>query len=94
MPLCAHDMRVNFSPRFKRAYKKLPSHIQDDFNKQIKVFIQDPNHPSLKTHKLKGHLQECLAFRLRDGDRVLFEFSSFDIVDLLDVGPHDIYKQR
>lgn len=87
-------MTINFSPRFKRAYKKLPSHIQDNFDKQITLFTQNPNHPSLKTHKLKGHLQECLAFRLRDGYRVLFEFSSPNTVDLLDVGPHDIYKRR
>lgn len=87
-------MRVHFSPRFKRAYKKLPSHIQDDFDTQITLFMQDPSYPALKTHKLKGRLQECLAFRLRDGYRVLFEFSSSDTVDLLDIGPHDIYKRR
>ena len=87
-------MNINFSPRFKRAYKKLPSHIQDDFDKQIKVFMRDPNHPSLKTHKLKGRLQECLAFRLRDGYRVLFDFFAFDSVDLLNVGSHDIYKNK
>ncbi|MBI5222139.1 MAG: type II toxin-antitoxin system mRNA interferase toxin, RelE/StbE family [Candidatus Magasanikbacteria bacterium] len=87
-------MNINFSPRFKRAYKKLPSHIQDDFDKQIKVFMQDPNHPSLKTHKLKGRLQECLAFRLRNGYRVFFDFCASDSVDLLGVGSHDIYKKR
>ncbi|MBI4427121.1 MAG: type II toxin-antitoxin system mRNA interferase toxin, RelE/StbE family [Candidatus Magasanikbacteria bacterium] len=87
-------MKINFSPRFKRAYKKLPPHIQDDFDKQIKVFMRDPNHPSLKTHKLKGRLQECLAFRLQKGYRVLFDFFSSDSVDLLDVGSHDIYKKR
>lgn len=86
-------MNVNLSPRFKRSYKKIPRHIQSDFDKKIKIFIDNPNHSSLKTHKLKGKLQECLAFRLKDGYRVLFEFSVPDTVDLLDVGSHDIYKQ-
>ncbi len=87
-------MIVNFSPRLKRAYKKLAVHIQDDFDKKITLFMQDPNHPALRTHKLKGRFQECRAFRLRDGYRVLFEFTSSDIVNLLDVGSHDIYKRR
>lgn len=86
-------MDVNVSPRFKRAYKKLPAYLKDDFDKKITLFIQNPNHPSLRTHKLRGRLQTCLAFRLRDGYRVLFEFSSADTINLLNVGPHDIYEK-
>ena len=67
--------------------------LESDFDKKISVFIDNPNHPSLKTHKLKGILQECLAFRLKDGFRVLFEFSDSKTVNLLDMGPHDIYKK-
>jgi addiction module RelE/StbE family toxin len=87
-------MIVNFSSRFKRVYKKLPSSIKNDFDKVITIFMKNPNHPSLHTHKLKGKFQECLAFRLRDGYRVLFEFSEKDTVDLLDVGSHRLYKRR
>lgn len=86
-------MLANLSPRFARSYKKLPWDIQEDFKTKIRIFIQDPRHPALKTHKLKGKLQECLAFRLIKGYRVLFEFSSADKVNLLDIGPHDIYKK-
>lgn len=86
-------MEVNLSPRFKRAYKKAPSSIQDDFDKKIVLFIMDPHHQSLKVHKLKGKYQRCLAFRLKSGYRVLFEFSAPGMVDLLDIGPHDLYKK-
>lgn len=86
-------MRVNLSPRFKRAYKKLPPRIQDDFDEKITIFTGSPYHPLLKTHKLKGKLQECLAFYLQEGYRVLFEFSGPDAVDLLHAGPHDIYER-
>ncbi|MBI5222325.1 MAG: cytotoxin [Candidatus Magasanikbacteria bacterium] len=86
-------MLVNLSPRFTRSYNNLPRHIQENFKIKIQIFIQDPRHPALKTHKLKGRLQECLAFRLQDGYRVLFEFSSTDTVNLLDIGPHDIYRK-
>ena len=86
-------MYVNLSPRFERSYKKMPHHIQSDFDQKINLFVENPYHPSLRTHKLKGKLQECLAFCLKDGYRVLFEFSEPDTVDLLEIGSHDIYKR-
>ncbi|MEK7083865.1 MAG: type II toxin-antitoxin system mRNA interferase toxin, RelE/StbE family [Patescibacteria group bacterium] len=73
-------MTAHLSPRFRRAYKRLPRHIQEDFKIKIRIFLKDPRHPALKTHKLKGVLQECFAFRLVYGYRVLFEFSSSDTV--------------
>ena len=86
-------MFVNLSPRFTRAYNNLPRHIQDDFKAKIQIFINNAHHPALKTHKLKGKLQECLAFQVKDGFRVLFEFSSPDRVNLLNIGSHNIYKK-
>ncbi|MBI4360058.1 MAG: type II toxin-antitoxin system mRNA interferase toxin, RelE/StbE family [Candidatus Jacksonbacteria bacterium] len=86
-------MNVNLSPRFKRSYKKLPQYIQEDFDEKIILFIKNPRHPFLKTHKLAGKLQNALAFDLKDGYRVLFEFSGPNSVDLLEIGEHEIYKR-
>ncbi len=86
-------ININLSSRFKRDYKKIPLHIQDNFDEKIKLFIKNPNHPSLKTHKLKGRLQACLAFCLRDGYRVLFEYSGINCLDLLAIGHHDYYNK-
>ncbi|MBI2443985.1 MAG: type II toxin-antitoxin system mRNA interferase toxin, RelE/StbE family [Candidatus Magasanikbacteria bacterium] len=86
-------MLVKLSSRFTRAYQKLPTVIQADFKTKVAIFITNPRHPLLKTHKLKGRLQECLAFRLNQGYRVLFEFAAADQINLLDVGPHDIYRR-
>ena len=86
-------MKVHLSPKFKRSYKKLPVPIQEDFDARILLFMKDPNDSKLQSHKLKGKLQDCLSFHLRDGYRVLFEYSLDNSVDLLDVGPHDKYSQ-
>ncbi|MDA2936219.1 type II toxin-antitoxin system mRNA interferase toxin, RelE/StbE family [Patescibacteria group bacterium AH-259-L05] len=86
-------MKINLSPRFKRSYQRLSPHLREDFDEKIIIFAKNPYHPTLKTHKLKGRLQECLAFYLKDGYRVLFEFSGTNTVDLLEVGPHGIYKR-
>ena len=87
-------MQIHLSSRFKRAYKKLSRELREEFDEKIVVFVRDPHHPSLKTHKLHGKFQTCLAFRLRKGYRVFFEFSSSDSIDLLHVDPHDSYKKR
>ena len=87
-------MRISRSSRFQRAYKQLPEHIKNDFDKKIKIFIQNPRDSRLHSHKLKGNFQDYLAFNLRDGFRVFFEFSTQDAVNLLHVGPHDEYRKK
>jgi addiction module RelE/StbE family toxin len=84
-------MEISFSTRFKRAYKKLPEHIQENFDAKIRLFIESPSHPQLRVHMLRGKLHECLSFSLRDGYRVLFDITDRHIVRLLDVGNHDSY---
>lgn len=86
-------MIIDISSRFKRSYKKLPEHIQDDFDIKIRLFANSPRDAKLSVHKLHGKLQSCLSFYLKDGYRVLFEFSEKNNVKLLDVGSHDKYKQ-
>lgn len=79
--------------RFKRSYKKLPQKVKFDFDKKIYLFVENPKDKSLGTHKLKGNLEECYAFKLIDGFRVLFFFNSAEEVNLIDIGPHDKYQQ-
>lgn len=55
--------------------------------------MDNPENPKLKTHKLRGKLQNCLSFYLRDGYRVLFEYLGDQTVDLLDIGSHDKYQE-
>lgn len=84
---------INRTPRFKRSYKKLLQKVKDDFDKKIYLFVENPRDPSLGTHKLKGNLEECFAFKLIDGFRVLFFFNSPEEISFIDIGPHDKYQQ-
>lgn len=84
---------VHRTNRFKQSYKKSPPHIQDSFDKKIKIFSQDPFYPGLGTHKLHGKLDSYRAFYLIDGWRVLFEFQNSNIVLLINVGDHDDYER-
>ena len=86
-------MRLHFFARFTRSYRRLPPPLREDFNEKIKLFCSNPRDPHLGTHKLKGRLKECFAFNLQSGYRVLFELVQSDLANLLDVGPHDKYRQ-
>lgn len=81
------------STRFKKSFKKVPADIKKDFAKRIIVFVNNPFHSSLETHKLKGKLDDYHAFYLQDGFRVIFDFIDSNKVLLVNIGSHDDYKK-
>jgi mRNA-degrading endonuclease YafQ of YafQ-DinJ toxin-antitoxin module len=85
-------MHVAKSARFQRAYKKIiqgrPA-LQAKFAEKIRLFIEDPHHPSLDTHSLSGKLDGMWAFSLTFKLRVVFSFSDANYVTLENIGPHD-----
>ncbi|MHB8481850.1 MAG: type II toxin-antitoxin system RelE/ParE family toxin [Nitrospiria bacterium] len=83
---------INYSSFFKRRYKQLTNQQKTDFKKAIHIFINDPFHSKLKTHKLKGNLEGFWSFSINYSDRVLFKFSNKDAVDFINIGDHSIYK--
>jgi hypothetical protein len=44
-------MRLSFTPHFARSYKKTPLEVQNSFNKQSLLLLQDLRHPSLRAKK-------------------------------------------
>lgn len=85
-------MRIYYSSKFSREYKKLPKEAKILAEKQEKIFRKDPFDPRLKTHHLTGKLKDFLAFSIDFKYRIIFEFADKDIVWFYDVGTHDIYR--
>jgi mRNA-degrading endonuclease YafQ of YafQ-DinJ toxin-antitoxin module len=80
------------TPGFKRAFKKLVKgrpEMSRVFREKLALFLSNPYHPSLQTHKLHGRLKGSLAFSLTDDLRVVFSFLTSDVVSLEDIGTHD-----
>jgi mRNA-degrading endonuclease RelE of RelBE toxin-antitoxin system len=46
--------RLRVLDTFKKDYKKLPSAIKDKVDKQLKYLIENPEHPSLNMHPIRG----------------------------------------
>ena len=86
-------MEISFSSSFKRAFKKKVKgrqEIEDFFWEAAALFIQDPFHSSLKTHKLSGKLKDLWSFSIEYDLTVIFYFEDKKSkVIFVFIGSHD-----
>jgi len=86
-------MKIIYSSKFAREYRKLPKEVKTLAEKQEDIFRKDPFDPKLKTHKLKGRLKGFLSFSIGYKYRIIFEFgTNKSTVYFHSVGDHDIYE--
>lgn len=81
-------MIVKRTKHFDKDFVKLPLHIQNKtINKVIPTFVKNIKHPSLRTKKIKGHLN------LWEASIDIFYRFTFEIHNgyyiLRRIGPHD-----
>ncbi|MFA6376483.1 MAG: type II toxin-antitoxin system mRNA interferase toxin, RelE/StbE family [Candidatus Paceibacterota bacterium] len=86
-------MRIIYSPRFERSYKKIPDSVKDDAELAEKIFRNNPQDARLRLHKLGGRLSDYWAFSVNFDYRIIFYYGDtkedifFDLI-----GNHDIYR--
>jgi len=85
-------MKILYSPKFAKEYKKLSSKIKLLAESKESVFRKDPRHSSLKTHKLTGRLKEYWAFSIDYQYRIIFQFLKKDTIWFHSIGTHEIYN--
>jgi len=83
-------MRIFYSSKFLRSFKKLPKPIQDEFRKKEIVFRENPHDPGLRTHKLKD--REEWSFLVTYQIRVIFIFENNHAL-FVNIGDHSIYRK-
>lgn len=84
-------MKIIYTSKFARAYKKLPESIKIIAEKKEKIFRKNPHDTRLRTHKLKGDLGDFWSFSVSYQIRIIFEFGDEDTVYFHTIGQHDIY---
>ncbi len=85
-------IKVSYSPFFQKAYKKLfrnNSAREAIFRQKFSLFLQDPFHPQLHTHKLTGPLKDFYSFSIEYDLRVIFYFASATEIVFDNIGSHD-----
>ncbi len=82
---------IIFDEVFVKNYKKRVlknSKLHQAFQEKMKIFTDNPNHPSLRNHKLKGTLREFRSFYIAPDCRVVY-IEENELIYLLDIGKHD-----
>lgn len=85
-------MKILYTSKFKREYKKLPTFVKLAAEEKEKVFRKNPFDPALDTHKLHGRLREFWSFSIGYRFRIIFEFGTKDTIYFHSVGNHRIYE--
>ncbi|MBU6415306.1 type II toxin-antitoxin system mRNA interferase toxin, RelE/StbE family [Patescibacteria group bacterium] len=85
-------MRIFYSTKFDREYKKLPRNIKMIAEEKEIVFRNNPFDRKLDAHKLSGRLKGYWAFWLDQKYRIIFEFADKRTVWFHSVGDHSIYR--
>ena len=82
-----------FIRAYKRAARKHPE-LEGSIRDTLRALVEDPFHPLLETHKLKGKLDGSWACSVGYDLRIVFDFcptgkgGGKDIL-LIDIGTHD-----
>ena len=84
-------MDIEYSPRFRRQFKKLPKEVKEAAVKYERIFRVNPFDPKLKTHKIHGTMKEYWAFSISFNYRIGFTFVDGILVRFHAVGSHNIY---
>jgi len=78
-----------YKKKLKKFFKKHPDML-DRYAKCIFILEQDPYHPSLRLHKLKGKLSDFYSISVNMEYRVIIDFIiKDDEIIPLDIGTHD-----
>lgn len=83
---------IVYATSFVKELKKLPSEIVRIAIEKEKIFKQNPLHPSLRLHALRGALQGIHSISITRGYRILFERQRNGDILFISIGKHDIYK--
>jgi addiction module RelE/StbE family toxin len=88
-------MKIFFTPRFRRSYKRLVSKNEKLRNlvaERMAIFEKNPQSPPLKNHPLQGKLTGYRAFSLAFDLRALYRKEK-DTYIFFDIGTHrEVYE--
>ena len=78
-----------FIKKTAKLIKKNPS-LKERIYKTLHILENNPYHPSLRLHKLKGNLKDYYSVSISMNYRIVLDFviTEKEIL-LLDIGPHD-----
>ena len=81
--------KLEYSKVFKKCMKKLSGNEQRTVAKKLKILVQNPFHPSMRTKKVQ-RLKDVFECSVNMDIRILWMHKDDKLILLLAVGHHDI----
>ena len=84
-------MNILASSHFQKKYKKIVKNkprIIKIIEQKITLLQSNPQHPSLRLHKLTGKLTNSWSISIKSNLRIVFQYVDSNIL-LINIGPHD-----
>ncbi len=81
-------MQLLYSFTFKKQYKKLPKHFQQQFDDRLKLFISDPTNPTLRIHPLIGKYHGYWSMNINGDLRALYLRKNQQVIMFALIGTH------
>jgi addiction module RelE/StbE family toxin len=85
--------KIFFTKKYEKIAKnffKKHQNLKAKYQKTINILQQNPFHPSLRLHKLKGNLKEYYSISLDLEYRIILDFIIVENeIILIDIGSHD-----
>lgn len=81
-------MEVIFHRTFLRQYKKVPSRAQEQFYERLELWLENPTHPSLRIHTLKGKYTGYWSMNITGDIRALYREEGKEVVIFAFIGTH------
>lgn len=85
-------MKIIYTSKFAREYKKLSAEIKILAEEREKIFRKNPLSKILEIHKLHGQFKDFWSFSINRKYRIIFEFGNNNIVYFHSVGDHSVYQ--
>ena len=84
-------LQITYSDRFRKHYKTLSDQEKQQFQNKLRLFAENPMHPSLRTKRIQG-TANLFEFSVNMDIRVIWFYEGDSLVVLIDVGHHDVLR--
>jgi addiction module RelE/StbE family toxin len=81
-------MTIQYTPKFKKQYKKLPFKFQRQFDERLLLLLEDPTHPVLRVHPLKGSHGGYWSMNVSGDLRALYLKKGDELIIFALIGTH------
>ncbi|MHB8443014.1 MAG: type II toxin-antitoxin system RelE/ParE family toxin [Patescibacteria group bacterium] len=81
-------MQIQYLPKFKKQFQKLPFKIQNQFRDRLKILLKDPTDARLRVHPLQGSYKGYWSMNVNGDIRALYILQGETLIIFALIGSH------